>query len=249
MKPLYQNIANMLIEDIQSGKFPLKEMMPTEKELCLKYDVSRHTIREALRILSDLKLVNRQPGLGTVVKSTDSQFCFIQSINNLNEILSYSDKTHLTILNKSSIQIDKQTSKIIGAKLDSSWTKISAIRKVTKSNKPICWSDIYVKPEYSDITNELAKNETSNNSMPVFQVIEKKYSLNVQKVKVNIYASTISKKAANFLEVEEGTPGLSVVRSYENKSKQIFEVSVSLHPQNRFTYSFELVKEFNTKTK
>ena len=96
--PLYQQKAHTLIEEIKSGKMSISDKMPPENELTKRFGVSRHTIREALRILSDMKLVDRQAGHGTVVKSSEAKVNYTQSIKNLTEILKYPEETRITVI-------------------------------------------------------------------------------------------------------------------------------------------------------
>jgi len=49
---------------------------------------------------------------------------------------------------------------------------------------------------------------------------------------------------AEALQVPPGTPALVVVRRYTGHKKRVFEVSVSIHPQDRFTYSAELHRQW-----
>jgi DNA-binding GntR family transcriptional regulator len=65
-KPQYQKLAEWLMSEIQSGRYAVGERMPGEFELVEKHNVSRHTVRESLRVLEDLGLIDRHQGHGTV---------------------------------------------------------------------------------------------------------------------------------------------------------------------------------------
>ena len=47
-QPRYAQVAQALIEDIQAGRYPVGTLLPTEQELCRQFDISRHTVREAM---------------------------------------------------------------------------------------------------------------------------------------------------------------------------------------------------------
>ena len=68
--PLWRHIAQTLANDIVSGLYPIGSHLPTEMELMAQYDVSRHTVREALDELVTLGLIVRKPRQGTRVVST-----------------------------------------------------------------------------------------------------------------------------------------------------------------------------------
>jgi GntR family transcriptional regulator len=66
-KPLYQRIAEELRSKIESREISPGQLVPPEPALSKEYGASRNTIREAIRWLKDLGLVETRPGLGTTV--------------------------------------------------------------------------------------------------------------------------------------------------------------------------------------
>jgi DNA-binding GntR family transcriptional regulator len=65
--PMYRQIAEDLREQIESGALPPGEQLRTELELQTHYGASRNTVRDAIRWLSTLGLVESRPGQGTFV--------------------------------------------------------------------------------------------------------------------------------------------------------------------------------------
>jgi GntR family transcriptional regulator len=65
----YDRLYNHLREKIISGEYPGGMKLPSERELCEGYGVSRITIRHALRLLEDQGLIERTPGRGTFVRT------------------------------------------------------------------------------------------------------------------------------------------------------------------------------------
>ena len=68
-EPLYIQLAYIIREDIQNGKYNAEQRIPTEKELSEIYSVSRITIRSALEILVKEGLLMRRRGKGTFIAS------------------------------------------------------------------------------------------------------------------------------------------------------------------------------------
>lgn len=76
---IYQVIYEHLLEEIREGKYGIGMQLPTEKELCRKYSVSRITAKHALDMLAANGVVERAKGKGTFViepkaKPSDSAF-------------------------------------------------------------------------------------------------------------------------------------------------------------------------------
>jgi GntR family transcriptional regulator len=65
--PLYAQIAESLLDQIESGKFAPGDRLPSERELSEKLGVNRMTLRRALRMLVDQGLLTRRRGSGTYV--------------------------------------------------------------------------------------------------------------------------------------------------------------------------------------
>ena len=65
--PMYRQIAEDLRFKIESRELPQGSQLPTELELRDQYDASRNTVRDAVKWLINLGLVETRPGQGTFV--------------------------------------------------------------------------------------------------------------------------------------------------------------------------------------
>ena len=70
--------------DITSGRWPINGRIPTEAELAEEFGVGRSTIREAVRSLAHLGMLEPAPGRGT----------FVRSLNPVHNVLSDFAATH-----------------------------------------------------------------------------------------------------------------------------------------------------------
>ena len=52
---------------------------------------------------------------------------------------------------------------------------------------------------------------------------------------------------AEALDVQEGTPAMTIVRRYVGNRDRTFEVSVSVHPEGRFTYAMDLERDWGVR--
>ena len=65
--PMYRQIAEDLRAQIESGDLEPGQQLRTELELREKYNASRNTVRDAIKWLTNLGLVETKPGQGTFV--------------------------------------------------------------------------------------------------------------------------------------------------------------------------------------
>lgn len=65
--PLWRQVANIIREQIQSGKLPAGRRVPSENTLAQEYGIARGTAKKALDSLVNEGLVRRVQGRGTFV--------------------------------------------------------------------------------------------------------------------------------------------------------------------------------------
>lgn len=69
MNPKYQVVADALRTGILEGRY--QKSLPTEQALCGEFQVSRQTVRQALSILEQEKLIDRRQGSGSHIREPE----------------------------------------------------------------------------------------------------------------------------------------------------------------------------------
>ena len=70
--PLYLRLRNKLVEAIEAGTLEAGSALPSERELCDDFHISRVTVRKAIGTLADEGRIVRKRGAGTFVADTPS---------------------------------------------------------------------------------------------------------------------------------------------------------------------------------
>lgn len=65
----YEQVVDQLLERIHGGEFAPSQRLPTERELGEMFGVSRGVIREAIKVLNSLGVVESRQGSGTYVSA------------------------------------------------------------------------------------------------------------------------------------------------------------------------------------
>jgi DNA-binding GntR family transcriptional regulator len=234
-QPRYRQLADELIGEIRGGRLRVGQTLPGELELGESFGVSRHTVREALRMLEELGLIARQQGIGTVVTARESSESYVHRVRSPEQLMQYPPDSKLTVLSSGEVVANRATARLLGCTTGTTWFRIRSIRRLKPSGPAICWSDIYVLPEYAGIVEAVGRRPP-----PIYELIEQRFDERVATVHVDLFAGLIGADRAGPLGVDAGTPSLSVVRRYTGRNRRVFEVSVSEHPAGRFTYSLEL---------
>ena len=68
-EPMYIKIHNQIKRDIENKKYKVGERIPAERQLASKFNVSRMTLRQAIKTLEDEGILERRLGSGTYVSS------------------------------------------------------------------------------------------------------------------------------------------------------------------------------------
>ena len=71
--PLYHQLADLLMEQIDAGDYQSGDMLPSEISMAQKYGIGRPTVRQAMSVLLEKHLIERKRGAGTFVKKRTPQ--------------------------------------------------------------------------------------------------------------------------------------------------------------------------------
>jgi DNA-binding GntR family transcriptional regulator len=239
---LYQKISATLSDRIIREVYPLGSNLPTEANLCEEFKASHHTIRDALKLLIDKGLISRRPGAGTKVISTSEPTVFAHVAGDLRHLFSYPQNTVRQNMTQEHIVSDRILSQLLSCPIQTPWFKIGALRRLDSSAQPLCWTDFYILPRYSDVV----KHKTHFN-IPVHEQIEALYGERVESATVKIGLTRLDAEMAKQLVVQSGSSALRIIRSYQNSHKSTFEITVSYHPEDRYECELNFQREFRPR--
>src|ERR1700760_1510976 len=166
----YREIATRLQTDIRLGRYPIGKLLPTETELMAPHWGSRHTVREALRILMDQGLIVRRAGLGSVIIATEPPVLFAHSVTSLGEWLRYSNETYRDVIAARDIVADRKLAGLLKCEPGKHWFLIEAVRRSDRFAAPLGWTEIYVLRKFADVAKRADHGRT-----PVHEQVAKMY--------------------------------------------------------------------------
>jgi GntR family transcriptional regulator len=231
----YRQVAEDLLSQIKSGRIAVGDTLPSELELLERYEVSRHTMREAMRMLCDLGVIERRAGAGTVVKSAQPRQSYLQVVHTPSELLQYPPDAGLIVRSVDTVSANQTLARLLQCPIGRQWCRVRALRRFASSGLAICWLDLYLLPEYAGVTSLIGRRR-----QPVYEMIERKYDEQVAVVRVDVRAGTIPAELAQALDVAPGMPSLTIIRRYIGRNGRAFQVSLSHHPADRYNFRLEL---------
>jgi GntR family transcriptional regulator len=234
-KPRYEQIYRALADDISAGRYPVGGKLPPELELCEMFDASRHTMREAIRLLTEQGLIARRPGAGTVVLRRKHSGSFTQQISALPDLLAYVKNARLEVLEARDITVGAAEVELLRSRRGEPWHRIEALKHLRGARRPVAFVLAYVHRDHPALRGVLDRG-----GAPLHDFIEDKIGQRIVTVEQEFSAKPLVGHEAEALGVEPGHAGFVIVRRYLAASGTSVLVSSTIFPYERMKYSMPL---------
>ena len=231
--PLYLQIYKTMLAAIKNGEYKENTALPSERELCDKYFVSRSTIRQTIALLKEADFVYTVQGKGTFIKPQ----VFIQP---LTKVYSFTDtlKSDNVIIQNKIIEYSKETAdgalaRIIGHNDYSTFHRLTRLRSA--KDYPLMLETTYL-PTARFIHISLETVETGS----LYNYLQKNYNFKADRIKETLRPIIPQSKEKKLLQISSNIPCILLERfSYENDllieytrsivrgDKYIFQVNLS----------------------
>jgi DNA-binding GntR family transcriptional regulator len=236
-RPRYAQLSDILRARIEQGAHPVGSFLPTEAELCEEFDVSRHTVREALRLLTEARMILRRQGSGSQVIATSAQGGYVHAMRSLAELFQYAADTRLTLDATTIGTPGDDFTPDLGPLAQDTWLIVRGLRH-EQDGAPICAVTVLINRAFASIGPDLP-------SLPgaIYPHIEARYGVEVALVEQDIRVQPAPPEAAAALHLKARSSVVRVTRRYLDADGRILLASVNLHPAERFFYSMRLRRE------
>lgn len=234
---LYTKIADIILEKIKSGEWAPGHMLPSEKELCQQFEVSRPTVRSALSMLVNQGYVIRIKGKGSFVsrpRVMEDTTIFIESFSK--EMRARGMEIETEVLEQRVIPADEDVASHLGIKVGDEVFKLSRLRYVKDSfdRGPIVYNITYLPSRYIFLQKENFEKESLTS-------IFKRNHLERRHLRKNISAVLITNRLARILGVDDGSLGILIHSiSFLEDRERVVEYTLSYYPSDRNTFILQM---------
>ena len=229
---LYKRIAEQIQRDIASGKFAVGSLLPTEAEFSEQLDVGRHTVREALRVLSESGLIVRRAGSGSTVISNGPRQVFAHSVSNFDQWFNYPANVKRRHLTHQHLVADAALAETLGCAVGTPWLCMSALRTLDDADVPLCWVDFYIQPRFARVMKS-----KQFDSQPVHEQIEAQFGVHIAEVEASLWAGRVPARMSQALSAEADSPALMLRRRYLASDGELLQATCTVHPESRYIYA------------
>jgi DNA-binding GntR family transcriptional regulator len=228
--PRYQVVAQALMRDIESGRYKVGDLMPTETQLCAQFGVSRHTAREAARRLVEAGLLVRRAGVGTTVKATTRvQGRYAARVSDLSELFAFNRETRFELLSEDSVVVDDDLADLLPGSEGQRWARFTVLRHAPGAQGPIVHTHILMRPGY-----EAVRDRIGEPGVMVHELIEQLHGERISELRQEISCVRTPRAMARLLGTRPGSPALRVVRCYVGADDSPLSVAINTYPEERF---------------
>lgn len=235
-EPMYQQISNFLRKKIKEGIYKEGTKIPTETELMEKFNVSRTTVRLALKEIIDDGLIIRKPGKGTFVKS-GKVYHNLKGFKGLYEtLLDAGLNPETKLLNFYSSYPNEDVK--IALKLESDSPVLKVLRLYHIKQEPIALAEISIHPDYMHL---LTKEDAE--LYPVYETIAKRGKFRIQQANFEIFADNANSIIAKALNIEENEAVLGAERILFSTDGNPVEHTYLWFKANSYRFTLSLQEE------
>jgi GntR family transcriptional regulator len=232
--PIYQRIVETLRREIESGAFAVGGLLPSEGSLRARFEVSRHTIREALRTLRDEGLIESRQGAGSRVLAA-SRPVYTYSVNSVAELLQYATEARYKINNTTIVSADKLLAEKLESRTDTRWLRVEGFRYLKDNPVPLCWTEVFILSEFSGV-GVLIGRQTGT----IYSFIEEMYGVRIEEVRQSLFTADMPAAAVEELHAEPGSRSIVVRRIYRLGDGVVPLVAINYHVPERLRLDWTL---------
>lgn len=230
-KPMYRQIADALREKISAGELKPGDALPTESSLQEAFNVSRVTVRQALKLLTEEHIVESIQGSGTYVKEERVNYDIYQLTGFYEKLADRNVDTHSEVSIFEVLKADAKLAEKLNLSHDDKVWHIKRVRFIKQ--KPVnleeTWMPLALFP---DLTWEVMENSK-------YHYVEQIKKLVIDRSEQELVPIMPSEEAIAALSLDPAKPILEKVSRGLLKDGRVFEYSRNVF--NTDDYKFTLV--------
>jgi len=233
---MHDQIARVLRDRIATGVYPLSEMLPPEMLLVSEFEVSRHTVREAMKTLVNEGLIERSPGRGTIVAPPSKERA-VWGVKSLDDLLGEFAANRIAVVRHGPVPVREVPELGILFSLRSNSSLYHIQRVIKAESGPMALNDVYTLPKYAaQIPADLIGLK------PMMKLIETYCRLEATRTRQVASATSADARTAKLLEVRPGTPLLNLKRTYVDRHDATIEYTELLFRSDRYQHTVDFFR-------
>ncbi len=230
-KPMYRQIADALREKITAGELKPGDALPTESSLQETFSVSRVTVRQALKLLTEEQIIESIQGSGSYVREERVNYDIYQLTGFYEKLADRNVDTHSDVKTFEVIKADVKLAETLNIRPDDKVWHVKRVRFIKQ--KPVNLEETWMPlAMFADLTWEVMENSK-------YHYIEQIKKMVIDRSEQELVPIMPSQEAIDALALYPAKPILEKVSRGFLKDGRVFEYSRNVF--NSDDYKFTLV--------
>jgi GntR family transcriptional regulator, N-acetylglucosamine utilization regulator len=234
--PLHSQLRATIDRKIESGEWTPEAQVPSERELCEQFQVSRITVRQALhQLVTDGRLI-RIHGRGTYVATSPLKKQLLPLVGFSEDMLQRGQRPGARVLRFEAATASLAVAQALRL---SAGENVVVLRRLRLANgRPMALETVYI-PEHM-VPNLL---EESLEDRSLYQLLRQKYGIRPARAVQQWQAVPCPAADSKLLDVKKASPVLQIQRTTFNADGRPFEYLESFFRGDRYVFQAELTNQ------
>jgi GntR family transcriptional regulator len=231
MKSKYIKLRDQIKEDIKNEKYECGKRIPSEKQLMEDYKLSRDTVRKALSLLVQEKILYKIQGSGTFVSEENFNQTLLKFYSFTEEMKKRGKTPTSKILSFQKLETDE----VLKKKMKNTNKYVYELIRLRLADEEI------VMYEVTYLNYELIKDLTLEklNKKPLYEILRKDYKINFDRATEKFKAIIPTEKIMEKLELSNLKACMQLERKTYSENK-VLEYTKSFARGDKLTFEIEL---------
>lgn len=232
---LYRQVVHILHDAIRTGKLPIGDSLPKERDLAARFGVSLITVRSALSDLEQAGLLEKRSAKPAVVIAREPRARADLKLRGFSDIAAFTLDAKLVVRTfRQERSLDAE-----GFFQLKSGTRVPCLRGVlTRKNVPVSQITSYFHPSFK---NRLAR--TDFDEVLIFRTLQKRLGTRFAGARVQVRAELAEAATAAELDYAVGGPLLAVEMQYRSSTDDPVELTFGKYRADLFSLTYDVVND------
>ena len=240
--PRHTQISQWLRQQIEDGVFQVDEKLPSENQLCQKFDVSRVTVRKALQTLENEQLIYRSQGLGSFVNDRRSRQSFIQLTDFVEDMRRAGLEASSSVTRFQPVSVTEKVATVLNVDSASKVLRLDRLRM--GDGQPIAFDFTWLPMFYGQLIEDYDLEDDT-----IYGILEREYDIPVEKGYYRIEAENADDYLAQHLKVAKGTALLLIDRLSLTIGQKPIYYQKRYYRSDRIVYELMAERDRDSSTK
>ncbi len=238
--PIYIQVRDAIIDMIQNQHLQPKDRIPSENELSTTFNISRMTVRQAIRELDKGGYIRIKRGEGTFVNEIPSTQMLIK-LEGFSAVMSKMGyHTHSKILKLKRIMpdTDRYDYAYTGLHEESDKALVMVRRLRYLGETPYCLETSFL----TDAVGEKLLEEGFDENISIYGFIENNFKIHLSRAEHIIEPALAKNDTANLLSIKSGSPILIVKGTTYSKENRPIEYLEGVYRGDKYKLIVDVTK-------